>query len=309
LPLLAGTIARLEVFTEGISWVHGSPWILAMLFAMVNSPAYCPIHSAANNGRMSTHRKTKTTPPANRTRGEIPASTMEQEAAALKTAFEQLTQETGISQERFGLEHDIGSQGMVWQYLNAHRPLNLRVALKFARGLGVPLSHFSPRLAAELEELGASSTNVDAPNTLKILKASRIPVTGVVRESSPPYVHVEPPTVAGFVSYPTKRGNAYALLVHGDFARPRVKPGEYLVIEPSIECQPGDEVFVRTRGGRCLIKVLHARRATFVELLPLNDEHKTISIDLSDIESMHYIAGIAKQVLYATDQEDPNGVN
>jgi SOS-response transcriptional repressor LexA len=221
------------------------------------------------------------------------------ESAALKSAFEQRAQETGISQERFGLEHDIGSQGMVWQYLNAHRPLSLRVALKFSRGLGVPLSNFSPRLAGELEELGRDAAAVsDEPLSLHIVRASRIPVIGSVRESAPPYVSVELSKSVGFISYPTKRANAYALLVHGDFARPRVKPGEYLIIEPDIECQPGDEVLIKTRGGRWLIKVLHARRGAFIELLPLGEEHKIITLDAADIELMHYIAGIAKQVLY-----------
>jgi hypothetical protein len=38
---------------------------------------------------------------------------------------------------------------MVWQYLNGHRPLNLQAAVKFAKGLGVQLHDFSPRLAAQ----------------------------------------------------------------------------------------------------------------------------------------------------------------
>jgi SOS-response transcriptional repressor LexA len=261
---------------------------------MVNSPACGAFDSGANNAKMPTERKT----PANKGREEIPTSTVEMESHALKSAFEQHVK---ISQERFGLEHDIGSQGMVWQYLNGHRPLNLRVALKFASGMGVPLRSFSPRLAAELERLGTSAANVAALDTLKIVRATRIPVTGVLRESSPPYVHMEPPATMGSVAYPTKRANAYALLVHGDFARPRVKPGEYLVIEPDIECQPGDEVFVRTRGGRLLVKVLHARRGAFIELLALNDEHKVISLETAEIDAMHYIAGIAKQVLYSDD--------
>lgn len=57
------------------------------------------------------------------------------------------------TQETFGKEFDIGSGQMVWQYLSGHRPLNMDVASKFAKGLGVPLGEVSPRLANDLTAL------------------------------------------------------------------------------------------------------------------------------------------------------------
>ena len=57
------------------------------------------------------------------------------------------------TQETFGKEFDIGSGQMVWQYLSGHRPLNMDVASKFAKGLGVPLGEISPRLANDLSAL------------------------------------------------------------------------------------------------------------------------------------------------------------
>lgn len=57
------------------------------------------------------------------------------------------------TQETFGREFDIGSGQMVWQYLSGHRPLNMDVASKFAKGLGVPLGEISPRLANDLSAL------------------------------------------------------------------------------------------------------------------------------------------------------------
>ena len=57
------------------------------------------------------------------------------------------------TQETFGKEFDIGSGQMVWQYLSGHRPLNMEVASKFAKGLGVPLGEVSPRLANDLTAL------------------------------------------------------------------------------------------------------------------------------------------------------------
>jgi phage repressor protein C with HTH and peptisase S24 domain len=110
------------------------------------------------------------------------------------------------------------------------------------------------------------------------------------------YVEIDYPTGHGdgYVSYPTKRTNAYAIRVRGDSMRPRIKPGEYVIIEPDVPCRPGDEVVVRTKAGRSMVKVLHSERNGFVELLSLNDDHKPITLDVNDIEFMHHVAGIAK---------------
>jgi SOS-response transcriptional repressor LexA len=80
------------------------------------------------------------------------------EAEALRQLFEERAQ--GRSQEAFGAEFGIGSQGMVWQYLNAKRPLNLKAARGFARGLNVDIAAFSKRLSAELAYL---TSVVDRP--------------------------------------------------------------------------------------------------------------------------------------------------
>ncbi len=58
-----------------------------------------------------------------------------EEAARLKRLFDA---RSTTSQMKFGADNEIGSQGMVWQYLNARAPLNLDAALKFAKGLGCP---------------------------------------------------------------------------------------------------------------------------------------------------------------------------
>lgn len=57
------------------------------------------------------------------------------------------------SQEAFGAEFGLGTQGNVTQYLNQHIPLNLEAVVKFARGLGVSIEDISPRLAAFLAEV------------------------------------------------------------------------------------------------------------------------------------------------------------
>jgi len=76
-----------------------------------------------------------------------------EESAKLKAIF---MDRNKLSQEAFGAAHGIGSQGMVWQYLNAGSPLNLEAALKFASALQCSVSDFSPRLAKALALGGAS---------------------------------------------------------------------------------------------------------------------------------------------------------
>lgn len=56
----------------------------------------------------------------------------------------------GMSQEEFGQEYGIGSQGMVWQYLNGYTPLNYDSAAKFAEGLRCTIRDISPEMDAAL---------------------------------------------------------------------------------------------------------------------------------------------------------------
>lgn len=70
-----------------------------------------------------------------------------EDAARLKALFESASPET---QESFGATHGVGSQSLVWQYLNGYIPLNLRAAIRFARGLQCRVADFSPTLAADL---------------------------------------------------------------------------------------------------------------------------------------------------------------
>lgn len=75
----------------------------------------------------------------------ISAEVRDVEAAALRGLLDALHPRP--TNAAFGKAHGIGSAGMVWQYLNGHRPLNLSAATKFAQALGVPIERFSPRLA------------------------------------------------------------------------------------------------------------------------------------------------------------------
>ncbi len=100
--------------------------------------------------------------PATESRKSKVTVTNEREATALKTLFEahqQAKLESGVrvTQASFGADNHIGSQGLVTQYLNAKIPLNLRVAVAFAKGLRCEVSAFSERLAAEQAQLSGKA--------------------------------------------------------------------------------------------------------------------------------------------------------
>jgi hypothetical protein len=94
-----------------------------------------------------------------------------QDAQRLRQHFNARTETAGegkvISQMEFGAKYNIGSQGMVWQYLSGRRPLNIKAAVAFARGLGIKVSDFSPNLAAQI---GAASEVESERATLQIAK-------------------------------------------------------------------------------------------------------------------------------------------
>lgn len=78
-----------------------------------------------------------------------------QDAQRLRALF---AERAKMSQARFGELYGIGTQGMVWQYLNAHRPLNPKAAKAFADGLHLTLADISPKLATLIETIAATAT-------------------------------------------------------------------------------------------------------------------------------------------------------
>lgn len=73
--------------------------------------------------------------------------TLEQEAENLKARFQ------GVTRAAFAREHKLkGGQAMIYQHINAMRPIGLDAALVYAKGFGCHLEEISPRLAKEVME-------------------------------------------------------------------------------------------------------------------------------------------------------------
>lgn len=95
----------------------------------------------------------------------------------------------------------------------------------------------------------------------------------------------------GFVPYWTKDSSAYALRVRGDSMHPRYRAREFVVVTPSIEAQQGNDVVVRMKDGRKLLKQLNWNRDGEVQLLSINNGFAPMTIQMSDVESIHRVAG------------------
>jgi hypothetical protein len=59
----------------------------------------------------------------------------------------------GMTQEKFGIDYDLGSQANVGHYLKGNSKLNLFAVGQFAKMLGVKIDEISPTLADQVREL------------------------------------------------------------------------------------------------------------------------------------------------------------
>lgn len=172
------------------------------------------------------------------------------DAARLKKLF---GEHSKLSQEKFGLEHKIGSQGAVWQYLDARIPLNLAVALKFSAGLQVPISSFSPTLAQQLA--GASKVSDGAISNYEAGPTIRAQVPLISWTTAGRWAEVSDPHPRGegeeWVPTTAKVGpNAFAIRVRGDSMEPKIPDGAIVIIDPARQHEHGSIVLAKRTGDQ-----------------------------------------------------------
>jgi phage repressor protein C with HTH and peptisase S24 domain len=140
--------------------------------------------------------------------------------------------------------------------------------------------------------LSRSSSNVEEAPALKGLR--RLPVVGEVKGGEDGFLEeLEYPVGHGdgYIEYPTSDTNAYALRVRGDSMHPRFRAGEFVVVEPSIQPQDGDDVIVLCTDGRKILKQLNWMRDGEVQLLSVNNGYAPLTLDLSEVVSIQLVAG------------------
>lgn len=146
------------------------------------------------------------------------------------------------------------------------------------------------------QNLVRATSNVEQADTLKQSKG--VPIVGEVKGGSDGFIdELQYPKGHGdgFVEYPTTDANAYALRVRGDSMHPRYRAGEFIVIEPSIEPQTGDDVVVSLTDGRKLLKELNWMRDGEVQLLSVNNHYGPLTLQTCDVLYIHLVAGRARR--------------
>lgn len=108
---------------------------------------------------------------------------------------------------------------------------------------------------------------------------------------------------AGWLRIYSGDKDAYGLKVKGDSMWPRIQSGEYVVIEPNTTVHAGDEVFVRTKDGHNMIKIMNKTRDGDYQFSSVNSDHRPITLSADDVVKMHFVSAIVKHTRYV-DQDD-----
>lgn len=213
------------------------------------------------------------------------------DASRLRAAHESAKQKNpSLTQEALAFACGWKTQGAVSQYMRGDIPLNLKALLKFCSALDVAPESVSPSLALLISSQGKSPEGA-----YRFESRREVPVVGTTQGGPPNRLWEERGFPVGYsdeyLDVSTPDQNAYALRVVGSSMAPRIMEGEWLLVEPNQEALPSDDVVLRTTDGRVMIKQLVSRHnGTFI-LASVNEAYDRISIDESEVDFIHYVAG------------------
>lgn len=110
-----------------------------------------------------------------------------------------------------------------------------------------------------------------------------VPVISCVQAGGWTPVYDEYPPGDGFAYLYTDlrlSDGAFALEITGDSMMPEFRPGDRVIIDPSLEPRPGDYVVAKLDDEQeATFKKYRVRSANVIELVPLNDDYPTLTID------------------------------
>lgn len=209
----------------------------------------------------------------------------------------------GYSQADFAEMYDL-NPSYLSQILSGHRSFGERAASNMEKKIGLEPGTLSrPPLPAE----GSRQAQENVQGEPISLKDGRVPVVGMAKLGAKGFFDAIDYPVGqgdGFVLISSSDPNAYALKVVGDSMEPRIRNGEYVLIEPNRPYYPGDEVLVQVIDGtvtQSMIKVFMYDRDGYVRLLSVNDQHPPMTIDKIRILKIHPVGAILKSSRYLAE--------
>lgn len=105
----------------------------------------------------------------------------------------------------------------------------------------------------------------------------------------------------GFLNIHSNDPDAYALRVVGSSMTPRIKSGEFVLIEPNLPYLNGDDVLVKTASGRSMIKEFVYLRDGQYRFDSYGADHDPIYLDADEVVQIHFVGGIFKSYRYSPE--------
>jgi transcriptional regulator with XRE-family HTH domain len=159
-----------------------------------------------------------------------------------------------------------------------------------SNALDLPTSVLEGKRASPVKLVPMSLTGPTGPRTIK----NKIAVGGTaIVDALGTWTDLKIATPALELSFESADPKAYAVRIFGDAFHPRIKSGELVVLEPSREIEPGDEVLVLLTDGRSMLRELAHHRDGQFAFNGIN-AHPRLTVADSEIESLHYVAAIVK---------------
>jgi phage repressor protein C with HTH and peptisase S24 domain len=237
----------------------------------------------------------------------------------LGSRIKTLRKAKGLSQKDLALICGWESQSRIGNYEKGTRQPNLQDLGKIAASLGVPLGELVKGVEGPSPTIYTDASgniyDISVPPSLKsqraqtllsagMAKAGSVPVVGTAQLGNEGYFEAldfPPGHGDGYLNIYSDDPDAYGLKVTGDSMLPRIKNGEYVLIEPNKSYCSGDEVVVRTEAGRTMIKEFIYLRDGMYRFDSVNAEHSPIHIAASDVKEIHLVGGILKSSRFLHD--------
>lgn len=204
--------------------------------------------------------------------------------------------ELSISQEKLGEMLGV-TQGAIAHWLNGKREPGIENIASIMRALKID----TISLLAD----GSVKSPQDEIEYAGKLKDGLVPVVGEAMMGADGEFEMQEVS-QGWLKIYSSDPDAFSVKVKGDSMFPRINSGEFVVIEPRTQVCPGDEVFVRTAGGKNMIKRLGYHRDNTYQFISVNQQHPPLTIDDFAVDKIYFVAAIVKSSRFIDNITDLN---
>ncbi|OOF51435.1 hypothetical protein BKK54_03220 [Rodentibacter genomosp. 1] len=175
------------------------------------------------------------------------------------------------------------TQGAVGNWLNNRRKGDLSTIMKIFHALEMIEVTFNSNSGNVVCDYESTHNNV----------SPRIKIKGTLTFKSETSGEFEALDERYFTFY-SNSPNTYAYQVLGSKLEPRIVSGEYIVVDPSAKLQNYDEVLIKLKNNKYMIRVLLTGRGDEWRYADPNTMNQDTDFNPSEIDTMEYISAIVK---------------